>query len=104
MPAKWADDQVAKDLCEKLKNAGLTDPERELLAAALKIAVDVIRPERSLDAEFNGCFKDGDAGVIEAYHQATAGKSDVGSGISKTFATDGISNAPTFATITKSTR
>lgn len=92
MPDQSFTDEVFKSLCEKLRNAELTQEERELLNAILRIAWDVTgpsgSPEKSYDPAFDGCFEVGQAEVIMAYlgtaSDLTVTKSTDGNRVSRT--------------------
>ncbi|HEV2782536.1 MAG TPA: hypothetical protein VGX25_24345 [Actinophytocola sp.] len=59
------------DLCDKLRELDLTEAQRALLDAILRIAFDATVPEESLDDEFDGCFEPDQAAVILAYQDAS---------------------------------
>jgi hypothetical protein len=71
MSDKPITDDVAAALCNKLKKVELTEQERDLLRAILKIARDVTGPsekfDKDLDADFGNCFEPGQAAVIVQY-------------------------------------
>lgn len=56
-----------EELCTKLAELELSDDQRLLLGKVLKIAWDYAGEKLRLDAEFDGCFEPGEAGVIMAY-------------------------------------
>lgn len=56
-----------EELCAKLADLELSDDQRVLLGKVLKIAWDYAGVKLRLDAEFDGCFEPGEAGVIMDY-------------------------------------
>ena len=57
------------DFCTKLEGfkGTLSQPQRDLLEAILKIAWTATEPEESIATEFDGCFKPKHAELILAY-------------------------------------
>lgn len=62
--------QELEELRTKLAELELSDAQRHLLDAVLRIAWDLVGSQASLDAEFDGCFEPGEAEAIMAYLSA----------------------------------
>lgn len=59
-----------EELHAKLAALDLSDDQRLLLDAVLRLAWDFVGSRGSLDAEFDGSFEPGEAELIMAYHSA----------------------------------
>ena len=85
-------DEQLQQLCDKLTGLDLSDDEKTLLKAILRIARDFVNAGGDLAGEFDDCFEPGDAELILAYH-GTAPVSTVSKSITRAGVSSSITRA-----------